>query len=734
MIKLMKNKTSGITLIALVVTVIVLLILAGISIVTLSGDHGILKQAGNAKKSTDQAQLEEDIQTAYLRYEQQMKGKNDLEHYLNQIDNVNIEKLAVDTWYVSRGTAEVTIDIEGEKTTGKLVIWDGSKTPKTPELKKDGNIWHWYIYNPDQLKFLAYFVNNGNKLKPDEGETDTENTLDLTQIVIDDGYNPEDVKIIESTTIVYLMNDLDLGARAENNNWETESNEAKKWTPIGIDNSTKKFIGTFEGNNHSIKGVYVNSTKSISGHGLFGNSSTIQNLTIMNSYIKGGTCTGGIVGTLRTGKMNNCHAINCNIEGDAHTGGLLGGALGNVSGCSIYNSKVKGKTSTGGIAGTLQGAGIKIEDCHNKKTSVILKEGTNYMIGGVIGQVTHDTAGIYNCTNTGNVLAYGTYLSNGVSNGQMCGGIVGKLAKSVVISDCSNSGMITGYNEGNRVGGIVGEAGSNSKISECTNSGAVTGSGDSVGGIAGIIFGTVVKCVSTGTVKGREGYVGGIVGDTGSNSTISECTNSGAVTGSAERVGGIVGNASINSTISECTNSGAVTGSGDCVGGVAGVILGTIEKCVNNGIVKQKGGENLGGVVGATGTDCTAKILNCYNIGKIIEESSNVRGVGGIVGWISKTNAKGEVKYNYSIGEIQITGTNVTDIGGAVGHYATTTFEINNNYYELNKSNVTLNNIGEGMSAEDMKKQSFVDLLNAEQSPLVWELGTSNNGYPTLKE
>ena len=236
--KLMKNKTSGITLIALVVTVIVLLILAGISIVTLSGDHGILKQAGNAKKSTDQAQLEEDVQTAYLRYEQQMKGKNDLEHYLNQIDNVNIEKLAVDTWYVSRGTAEVTIDIEGEKTTGKSVIWDGSKTPKTPELKKDGNIWHWYIYNPDQLKFLAYFVNNGNKLKPDEGETDTENTLDLTQIVIDDGYNPEDVKIIESTTIVYLMNDLDLGARAENNNWETESNEAKKWTPIGITNDT----------------------------------------------------------------------------------------------------------------------------------------------------------------------------------------------------------------------------------------------------------------------------------------------------------------------------------------------------------------------------------------------------------------------------------------------------------------------------------------------------------------
>ena len=55
----MKNKTNGITLIALVITIIVLLILAGVSIAMLTGENGILSQAQKAKNSTEQAALEE---------------------------------------------------------------------------------------------------------------------------------------------------------------------------------------------------------------------------------------------------------------------------------------------------------------------------------------------------------------------------------------------------------------------------------------------------------------------------------------------------------------------------------------------------------------------------------------------------------------------------------------------------------------------------------------------------
>lgn len=49
-------KQNGITLIALVVTIVVLLILAGVTINALFGDTGIIKRAQDAQNKMDQAQ------------------------------------------------------------------------------------------------------------------------------------------------------------------------------------------------------------------------------------------------------------------------------------------------------------------------------------------------------------------------------------------------------------------------------------------------------------------------------------------------------------------------------------------------------------------------------------------------------------------------------------------------------------------------------------------------------
>ncbi len=55
----MKKRNKGITLIALVITIIVLLILAGITITTLTGDNGILSKANNASEETKKKEYEE---------------------------------------------------------------------------------------------------------------------------------------------------------------------------------------------------------------------------------------------------------------------------------------------------------------------------------------------------------------------------------------------------------------------------------------------------------------------------------------------------------------------------------------------------------------------------------------------------------------------------------------------------------------------------------------------------
>ena len=58
------KKEKGITLIALVVTIVVLLILAGISISMLTGENGVISQARNAKEATEQAKVEELVSVA----------------------------------------------------------------------------------------------------------------------------------------------------------------------------------------------------------------------------------------------------------------------------------------------------------------------------------------------------------------------------------------------------------------------------------------------------------------------------------------------------------------------------------------------------------------------------------------------------------------------------------------------------------------------------------------------
>ncbi len=62
--KTREQKNNGITLIALVITIIVLLILAGVTIATLTGDNGILTRASEASERTKQANAEEQVKLA----------------------------------------------------------------------------------------------------------------------------------------------------------------------------------------------------------------------------------------------------------------------------------------------------------------------------------------------------------------------------------------------------------------------------------------------------------------------------------------------------------------------------------------------------------------------------------------------------------------------------------------------------------------------------------------------
>ena len=81
------KQKNGITLIALVITIIVLLILAGVSIAMLTGQNGILTQAQNAKTTTEDKSAEEKIKLAVMAARAQSEGALDADKLVAEITN-----------------------------------------------------------------------------------------------------------------------------------------------------------------------------------------------------------------------------------------------------------------------------------------------------------------------------------------------------------------------------------------------------------------------------------------------------------------------------------------------------------------------------------------------------------------------------------------------------------------------------------------------------------------------
>lgn len=88
------KKNKGITLVALIITIIVMLILAGVTITMIIGEDGVVEKAEIAKEKQDYAALEEKIrlQCEYITGGNS-SGKVDLAKTENNIRNLNLEQV-----------------------------------------------------------------------------------------------------------------------------------------------------------------------------------------------------------------------------------------------------------------------------------------------------------------------------------------------------------------------------------------------------------------------------------------------------------------------------------------------------------------------------------------------------------------------------------------------------------------------------------------------------------------
>ena len=639
-LNLKSTKQKGITLIALVITILVLLILAGVSINTVFSDNGIMKRARDSKKVTNISSLKETIgvvlQGRNINKQvglEQNSLKTDLEKGIS--GDKQVEQITDDTCSVTRDDVTLTVYDKGDRLEGKIDLWDGT-TKNKPTVDKNKN---WHIYTPEEMKYFADYV-NGNLTEDEKAG------LEIT----DD-------------TIVYLEKDLDLGARQVNGTLTTGT----AWEPVGTEKEAK-FTGTFEGNNHTIRGVYVKKEGKFAG--IFGNSDTIQNLTVSSSYIEAAEpCAGGIVGALREGNLINCHNKGTKV--------------------------ITQKNYVGGIAG--QSTGEKIQQCTNSGEITGKIEKDWGLVGGIVGYSSADNAKILNCENSGIIN----------SNGNGTGGIAGAFKGD--IEECRNSGIINGGKGSDDQGANGGIVGYGNNIIKCINFGTINVKGNANGGITGASGGTITKCINKGTVNVNGIQNGGIIGNAKETASITKCINMGEIkstNSSSAQNGGIVGG--LNGTVEQCYNSGTVRGI-TRLGGICGIVCNmyesTIKNCYNTGsIIPEKSSKY---------------------------PSVNIQCIGGIIGWMSSNETSGTISNNYNIGKIEIAGKEVTYVGGVIGSYSSK-FTIKNNYYieGTSKTNDTLSSSGESKTEAQMKTEEFLALLNADQETAVWEL--KPNSYPSI--
>lgn len=168
------------------------------------------------------------------------------------------------------------------------------------------------------------------------------------------------------------------------------------WTPIG--NWTNKFTGSYNGDGHTIDGLYDNRTGS-DYQGLFGvtSGSNITNLGVTNVNINGYLRIGGIVGcTLANSIIEKCYSTG-NLSGSNFIGGLVG---------NNRYSTVSNSYSRGNSTGICEIGGLVGENVNSTVTNC-------YSIGGANG--TWATGGLVG-------LNYNTTMNNSYSIGSVNGG------------------------------------------------------------------------------------------------------------------------------------------------------------------------------------------------------------------------------------------------------------------------------------------------------------------------
>lgn len=422
--KLKENK--GITLISIIITVIILLLLAGVTTSLVIGENGLIAKSKQSGKKAEISSEKEAIQIAVTQAIEEENSITNLKKYLDY--NVGDDKVDITSngdiivARFKRSNRYYKIYKNGEVSNPIEMINDKYAGDITKNGKNNGSIEKPFEINCIEDLVAFSIISNGGNQELKLGKNDfSEKYIVLTRNLDFESifsYN-------DYTTTKY--GDLNKDGIVENIKIELTKKEDKciGFTPIN------EFGGIFDGRKNEIQNLYENK-KDVAG---------VFNSAKDGSIIKNLGLTGKIISTSDIGAIagNNNHATieNCynkaEIYGDVnHTsiGGIVGWAnYGTIKKC--YNSGIiisNYKSWGGGIVG-----------CDNKGTIINCYNTANIDVGGMAGGITSRGSGkIINCYNTGNIST-----TNKIGYGYTSiGGIIGISNGLSEIYNCFNIGEL----------------------------------------------------------------------------------------------------------------------------------------------------------------------------------------------------------------------------------------------------------------------------------------------------
>ena len=450
----------GITLIALIITIIILLILAGVTIGAITGNNSLINQTGEAKESAEIASEKEAIDTATVS----AMGKNkygDLEEqdFQNALDaQVGKEKTEVtnsgDNFEVLFVDSNRYYEVDAN---GNIQGFElGATDPYPGDITKDengndldGSEAHPYQINCiEDLVALSNMINKTGKIYQDgkiiNAEDSNKSVSGINVVQTRDLNFKSKASYIDSKRTDF--GDIN-GDDSDGNVLMSEMLTGTGFPSIGKyeGNHNKTFTGIFDGNNHSIKNLYK--------RGLFESiqNSEIKNITVYG--VEGETNSAGIIERVEIGSST---IINC-----------------------INYMNVKNGERAGGIANYANNSGeLQIINCINYGEI----EGSGYGIGGLLGYITsRGNIIISNSCNFGNL----NFSIKGIGYSG-CGGFIGLSqydTPKITIINCFSTGTISGQAgySGNLIGNTGGAQTSFTNSYCVDNEGKILGNGEYTG-------------------------------------------------------------------------------------------------------------------------------------------------------------------------------------------------------------------------------------------------------------